>query len=745
MSEENPFARLVGQKQPARATLAVLEPSPDRDAPVKLQLTNADLEETSYECISYDSFTDTGRATIWVGGDEREISQSLESALRTFRRKERSRTVWADLLVGNTAEERNRQAAAMKHILENANTTLCWLGPDNESTASAFGVIHDMANRWSRACLLADVPPDLGTGRMTSQQLGAVVAKVADCPFSDLDSFNFPLWKVIYSIFRAPYFQSLQCVPAIVLARKAIVVCGRSNIQWPSYIAASKALPVFQEKFFSVPLVPDVAKGIMGAQETEIAVRRRLEGHPNELFSLVYMARACGSNASKDPREYVFAMIPAATPSHRIREHGRGGQPLPTVDYSKTARDVFTEAARYTFLERQDLLLWFNERVPCARRLGDLPSWAPDFSATPPRMIARPNTRSGMEAWWRTLPCAKPIRITDDNAMHVQAYPLDRVAHVSPIFDSGNLAALCYDEFAKLPDPTTETYEQRDERFWRTLVRNTGGQQGFAGGRAAPPAELLDSFRSLMAQERICRILDCTPGQLMSSPELQARMRENTECLALKPYTGRAEAYEQQLRDATLGRRFFRTEGGRFGLTAIEDVVAADNSLLEEEKAGEEASAAPNPGRLLQDPVLRMMMQGSFQSFLQERDPRMAQLLEQSMRGHLPPPAPPPPQQQQQDSGPKGGVAKGDVVVALVGGFFPYMLRPCMGADDGEEGTSSSRPSDAALATSDSAYRFVGDCYLHGAMEGEDFRFQGPDGKLAWAADMTQIVDITLV
>lgn len=50
------------------------------------------------------------------------------------------------------------------------------------------------------------------------------------------------------------------------------------------------------------------------------------------------------------------------------------------------------------------------------------------------------------------------------------------------------------------------------------------------------------------------------------------------------------------------------------------------------------------------------------------------------------------------------GVRSGDFVVALVGGFTPYVLRPESSTGD---------------LQADAKYAFVGECHLQGAMEGE--------------------------
>ncbi|KAI1394825.1 hypothetical protein F4819DRAFT_501525 [Hypoxylon fuscum] len=750
MSNSNPFSSLFNQ-QNLTARLAVLQPAADRDAPIELNLTEAPLKETSYECISYDrsaaAAAKSNPVTILVNGEEQTISESLDSALRTFRRKERPRTLWADLLVGRTIEERSAQASMQRHVLENAERTLCWLGQDKgEATAKAFETIHEMGRRFSEACSQVGIGPDQSLTRVNMQQMAGLREKLMDCPYNDLHSFDFAHWAVIYDVFGASYWTSVQSISDIVLARAPVVVCGRSNIRWHAYVAASRALPFYQAKFFQVPFLPHVERGFEIANSIEIAERRRRLSESVELFPMIQTARDCHP---ADPRENVFSMLLIATPSARLQYHNAGAQALPAIDYGKSVQEVFTEAARYTVLERQDLMLWYGERPPCARRVKGLPTWVPDFSAGAPKGSAHCSPNTGMRAWWDHIqpPSArKPLTVSTladgTLALHTQARPLDRVVHVSPVFNAGNARRLCYAEFKNLPSaPTAETAD----RFWRTLVLNTGGDRGASASlrdNAAPAAGMAEHFASILAEESILGALGCSTVSELQTPENAARMQSAPELMAMVPQCGKAAPYEELLEKYAAGRRFFRTEEGRFGMTAVEDVVAADNSLLGEEPKPETADA--DLGRLMNDPISRSMMQ-SFQEYLNERDPAAAQVAAKAMRGEIP---------GLSDGNRKrtdGGVQEGDIVVACVGGFYPYILRPRSqqegaeaGASEGE-GERNPQPSEEAASSDSSTYEFVGDCYLHGAMEGEDFQAKGYFGRTQFKIDVSKLVDITIV
>lgn len=108
---------------------------------------------------------------------------------------------------------------------------------------------------------------------------------------------------------------------------------------------------------------------------------------------MITSARDMGS--SSDPREFVFAMLPIATPSERIKIAGCRKEVLPVADYGKSTEQVFREAARYVIHELQDVLPWWDECPPCARPLQGLPSWVPDFSSRNEKNNVKISTETG--------------------------------------------------------------------------------------------------------------------------------------------------------------------------------------------------------------------------------------------------------------------------------------------------------------------------------------------------------------
>ncbi|KAI5863723.1 hypothetical protein GGS23DRAFT_620545 [Durotheca rogersii] len=822
----NPFSALFNPDNVV-ARLAALQPAETRDAPIELSTMDALLGSTAYECISYDRSVPLDadadlapETTISVDGEPVAVPAALAAALRAFRRRDRTRTLWADLLVGGTAEERSAAAVTTRHVLTGAERTLCWLTPEpsrkkegvageaqakeeEDLTARAVEIIREMALRFQTASARVGLSENVGLSHATLGQLQGIRDDLHACPYDDLDSFNFGLWNRIYAIFGAGYWRCVQPVSEIVLARApVIVVAGSSSasppetgggggevgggIRWRDYIAASRALPFFQARLFGgVPLLPSVMHGFETANTIEIAERRRRLGESVELLPMIGTARDCtgglgpitngakgkGMRAKVDPRESVFSMLHIATPSARVNFHAGGPQPLPAIDYSKTVEEVFTDAARYCALERQDLMLWFGERPPCAKRLRGLPSWVPDFSAVYPKTGVMASQQTGMRAWWDAIPrddpaAAKLIAVSTRAgrpALHLQARPLDRVAYVSPLIHGGNCRRLAVAELravSALPPSAFAAYPgeapaQRTERFWRTLILDVGRDPQSAAAAAAAPggpatafhdsltaradASLAAYFDSLVAEESLTDGLGCESAAELREPAVQARIAASPAFSELARRAGRGAPFADLVARHAAGRRLFRTEGGRFGMTAVEDPAAADPNLREapaaeeegEEEEGEQQqqqaegaapARPPNFGPALADPLGRAML-ASFQDYLAQRDPRLARITARALAGELP--------GQDAAGADQGGARPGDLVVACVGGFAPYMMRPLAAA--------------AAAPADDDTYEFVGECYLHGAMDGEDFKERGFFGGGRFRVDTSRLVDITVV
>ena len=711
MEQGGPSARFAGRQisnAQFSTRLVVLLPGSSDEA-LKLALSDVYLHETSYDCISYDRSQSHDTVDVDVDGESIVIPRPLESALRTLRYKESSRNVWADVLLGNTAEERSFQAASMRKVLENAEKVVAWLGPGFDHASQAFDIIQTIANQWHQACTSVGIGENLA--RATQKQLMGTRESIASYAKREMQRIDPAVWKAVEDILSSSYFKSIQTIPDIVLAKHAVITVGEHSISWQDVVAASRAaftvIPVASKRYPSEEMI-EVSQLI---HALEVAERRQRTKEGLELLPMVQSARNCSAS---DSREYVFSMLPITRPSQRIQYTPAGHEEPPLVpDYSKSVQDVFKEAARYIVHERQDLLLWWTETPPCAKCTPGLPSWVPDWSSSLPSKLPTLSPENEFRRWSDSVPSPKRINVDDHFALSVQAHALDRVHTVSPIFTRENCRRLCLNEWQKLPDISDESEDVQYERFWRTIVLDSTATGETLRQPGRPPSEISTSFQSMLAEESLLELYNCTPEELVSNKEFHEEVRANPDMQVLAQLIGNGAEFEELLRNNALGRRFFQTKSGLIGMTSVESKPAGVNP--------EDGPPQPNFDEALSDPLVKQMLAG-FQEDLKHKDPKLAEKLSKAMQGKPPGQSAP-------------GVRAGDLIVALVAGFQPYILRPI----------DSNTASDSATAQLEAAstYNYFGDCYMHGVMDGECFRTTDSSGQETWKTDV-KLVDITI-
>ena len=704
---ENPFSILFNRPSstdPVR--LAALQPGASNDA-LKVSLKQCHDNETSYECIAYDRASNAEHTSIDVDGEPYSIPRALEGALLALRLPDKERYLWADVLVGSSSEERSLQASGMKTTLENSSKTIVWLGPTNASLTMAFDILQTLANRWNQSALHADLPSNWTQSR--PEQLLTARDKLLSFPPEPLQAANTAVWKAIQDILCSPCLKSINIIPELVLSVESVVILGHNSMVWNDFVAASRAYPVILAGTKAEAPSEEFMQAFQVTNSHEIAIWRHRNDDGLELLPMIQSSRDCSSS---DPREIVFSMLPITRPSKRAKTETALPENL-IPDYSKSVQDVFKEAAVYIIMERQDLLLWWSEQPPCKRTINELPSWVPDWSSAKPKTGYFLSPNNGFRRWTDFVPSPKTIRV-DDLGLRVQAHALDRIESVSAIFTAANCRRLVLTEWQRLHSAPGETPQTKSDRYWRTLVMNYAGLGESRDNPAQPPAQLFQSWRSMIAEEQILSLLNCSIEEFASNSDLQARARSDPSISQFGQLAGQSRPFEELLQKNALGRRFFTTVSGRTCMTATE--------RRESSGAEQEARTIPNFDDAMGDSLAGHML-SAFQAHLQQQDPRMAEIVANGIRGELPGQAPP-------------GVRANDLVVACVGGFQPYVVRP--------ENANAVDQDIAGNLHAESTYTYVGSCYVHGIMDGECFKTRDWIGRERFRADV-ELVDITIV
>lgn len=279
MAEENPFARLFKRPLTQTASLAVLQPG-TKDAQISITVTDVVLSDTKYDCISYDRSREWPTRDILVNGSPSQIPETLEHALRALRREATPRMLWADLLVGSSAEERSQQAALMKNVIENAQVMHCFVHLDTQAHVAAFDVLQTLANWFHQAALSVNIPANVA--RATMIQMEGLRASLQGRDLSDIQPRNTTLWQSIQGIVSSTYTKTVQSIPEVLLAKKVIFTRGTGSMSWEDYAAASKALPFYMQEL-ALPLTDAMRAGCERIGSLEINAIRKRQGESLEL------------------------------------------------------------------------------------------------------------------------------------------------------------------------------------------------------------------------------------------------------------------------------------------------------------------------------------------------------------------------------------------------------------------------------------------------------------------------------
>lgn len=117
---------------PAKNEIRLLRLLPgEAGEPVRCTLHVTSLDESpKYEAISYVWGDPADTRCISVNGHCRDVTVSLEAALRGLRRRSSPRQLWADAVCINQhdIEEKNKQVPEMARIYIQASRVLVWLG-----------------------------------------------------------------------------------------------------------------------------------------------------------------------------------------------------------------------------------------------------------------------------------------------------------------------------------------------------------------------------------------------------------------------------------------------------------------------------------------------------------------------------------------------------------------------------------------------------------------------------------------
>lgn len=401
--------------------------------------------------------------------------------------------VWADAICINQAdvEEKSAQVSMMDRIYSTATYVTAWLGP------------HD-----SHSSL----------GIQTLNTLHSHLAQFQDSriePFSGLDKeeytksnipvISWPEWVALASIYQRQWFSRAWIVQEAILPTVLLMYLGSDTISWAhlgdvsatlrrneAKLGTASSTAFVPEQDAAVPVVWNMAEVSKwrqtksNANRTDISNAHEFRG----LFTLREMVYNFWTFLASDSRDKIFAFYGVLNMFSSTRWQ---------ANYRLSLASVYTSAAREIIREEGNLQT-LSACVYPLKRIGNLPTWVPDFSL--PAINGIPSQFSADAG----LAYTSPENTPDSTTLHVQGTKVGTISRVSGrrgtgpseklLFDSSWLTMLLSlrDNGGYGPNPNLS------EILWRTLCMDMsyGSQFDPEAYGSHAPAEFASQFQTFM-------------------------------------------------------------------------------------------------------------------------------------------------------------------------------------------------------------------------------------------------------
>jgi hypothetical protein len=183
-----------------------------------------------YEALSYTWGGEDNKKVINLDGQDFKTFQNLEAALHRLRKKSKMRTLWIDAICINQDDikERGEQVVQMRQIYEQAEQVLIWLGePGDGGTVGmkSFATSHaSLSNNIS----IWKMQRKNGIGRSIKESWAAGAVGEVETTFQEAEAGE------VAQLLDRPWWQRVWIVQEVVLAKKAVIMCGSDEVSWES-------------------------------------------------------------------------------------------------------------------------------------------------------------------------------------------------------------------------------------------------------------------------------------------------------------------------------------------------------------------------------------------------------------------------------------------------------------------------------------------------------------------------------
>ncbi|KAH6632806.1 heterokaryon incompatibility protein-domain-containing protein [Chaetomium tenue] len=322
-------------------------------------------------------------ASVCIDDSILRVTENLGAALRDLRKADQPRTLWADAICINQAEEdfnleKNHQVGMMDDIYRSACRTVIWLGPGVKGdTDKAYDMLEELAAE--------------AISREHSTNVSSILSGNLTISLLDRKLVESPLYEryedqtSIVHLADSAWWSRAWTVQEILLASQAVVVTGSRSMEWQRLckgVDYGFAIGIWLTLIIGQVVDPTVMPYLSMRALTQVrkhpsdALSMQASNVPVPTQDMLRMLIHCRFRKATNPRDKVYALLRLVT-DENLTVAPLGFEP----DYTAPTSVVYTDAAKNILLRSNNLDL-FGACSPST--MDGLPSWAPDWSITTP-------------------------------------------------------------------------------------------------------------------------------------------------------------------------------------------------------------------------------------------------------------------------------------------------------------------------------------------------------------------------
>lgn len=363
-------------------------------------VSNANKSRASYKALSYTWGCPEPTKILSLDGIQTRVRENLWQALYHIRQENASLRLWVDALCINQEDilERNEQVSKMGTLYNQAEEVVVWLGPEKDGSDIAISFIHKTVT-----------PPSRGLGLDLSSDL-----------FSSVEI------RSLLDLLSREYWGRVWIIQEVFRARKIMIYCGHEKLLWKDlakFFRQVRNLPLGDLRQIGKHPSREAITAISHNPATTLADHRTARLQDLETLLMSYDGSYCC-----DSRDKVYALLGLARKRLTKRSKRLAEQEWLTIDYSRSAHDLFQVLTLMYLAEVGDgfLVRW----IQMLQRILELPApWTTVPTPLPPKSVGkvlckacRPGRVSSIGpdfTWCQDV--KKPLEVEDQRSKHSSA------------------------------------------------------------------------------------------------------------------------------------------------------------------------------------------------------------------------------------------------------------------------------------------------------------------------------------